>query len=397
MAAGQEPSTPLASGLISSTPSASATTASLTPAPRPGTTPAGRALRRWLLAMAAAALPSMLLIFLFEGSRGWPGILFDQPGRGLYGLSALVYTGPDWLLHASVFAAITLVFVLLFAAAAAFDRDDLAADSLRWASRPRGIRMLMLVSLASLTGGFLLPPAASEVLSAVIGISAVLLLVVAPFLSGNPDTLAQSTFSRWWRPWWPGGRVLLPIFLLWLLAVPVAEWTLCRTDVAGIDGGIPAGILGCLSADIIEVVVMLAIAALWFGYRDWRSFACAMRVLLHWRVLRAVIAYALYVACTMLAFALPVFVIVAYQVYALPQFSLLSQGSGAVLNRWQGVLLSLQLPAGYDGFLIFLLVLGVVLPMYFARDRLLFVHGLGARLRSTHPPGRPTGEGRSMT
>ena len=351
----------------------------------PAKTPARRAFRRWLMAMAAAAVTSLVLILLFEGSRGWPGLVFDEPGRGLYGLSAIVYTGPDWLLHASVFAAITLVFVMLLAAAMALDRDGFAAHSLHWACRPRAIRVLVCVPLVFLIADVLLPREISEVLAVAMGIPAALLLVVAPFLSGNPATLARSTLSSWWQPWWPGGRVLLWILPLSLLTWHVVDWALCRADPLGIAGGIAGGILGCLSSMSIELLAALAIAALWFGYRRRQSFLSTMRALLRRRMLRAFIAYQLYVACIGLAVALPLMVLAAYHVYALPQFTVVSQQGGAVLSLAQEMLLSFRPPSnGWDSVVILLMAFAA-LPLSFANDRLLFVHGLGAHLGPQSP------------
>ena len=136
---------------------------------------------------------------------------------------------------------------------------------------------------------------------------------------------------------------------------------------------------------VVELLAALAIAALWFGYRRWRSFLFTMRALLRWRVLRAVFALELYAACWALAVVLPGMVIIAYQVYALPQFSSVSQHGGAAPSLAQEVLLALHAPVqGWDHVVILLAVL-VALPLSFAGDRLLFVHGLRARLGPQSP------------
>lgn len=68
----------MAADALSSAPMPSAAhrpepTSSIPPSPPLAPTPGRRALRRWLLAMAAASVPSLLLLFLFEGSRGPDG------------------------------------------------------------------------------------------------------------------------------------------------------------------------------------------------------------------------------------------------------------------------------------------------------------------------------------
>lgn len=382
------------------TPSASHTpeSAALIPSSRPpAATPGRRALRRWLLAMLAASVPSLLLLFLFEGSRGWMGLVFDEPGRGLYGLSSLIYTGPDWLLHAAVFAAITLLFVLLLGIAAVFDRDGFAADSLRWACRPRGIRILMGLALGCLAGGLVLPPDAAEILGIALLLLALPLLAAAPFLSGHPATLTQPTLARWWRPWWPGGRVLAPVLLLWLIAVPAADWALCRTDPLGLDGGLPGALLGCLSAEVVGLTALLAMIALWFGYRRGRNVTAAMRTLLRWPVLKSLIAYRLYLACAALACGLPILLTAIYQVHALPHFVSVSQRSAASPNWAQEALLGFHLPFGDMSDIVFPLIIGAILPLSFAEGRLLFVHGLGGRLGPDSPSSGAAGAGRPVS
>lgn len=145
--------------------------------------------------MAAATVP-LLLLALFEGSRGWPGLIFDEPGRGLYGLSGYLFTGPDWLLHVGLFAAFTLAFWLPLGAAAAFDRDGHAAASLRWACRPRAIRLWMVMVLACPTAAYLLPMNAAEAVLGVAMVASLPLLAAAPFLSGHPGTLARGRPCR---------------------------------------------------------------------------------------------------------------------------------------------------------------------------------------------------------
>ena len=369
--------------------------AALIPSNRPpAATPGRRALRRWLLAMLAGSVPSLLLLFLFEGSRGWPGLVFDEPSRGLYGLSSLVYTGPDWLLHAAVFAAITLIFVLLLGIAAVFDRDGFAADSLCWACRPRGIRILMGLALVCLAGGFVLPPDAAEMLGGALFLVALPVLAAAPFLSGHPATLTQPTLGRWWRPWWPGGRVLAPILMLLLIAVPAADWALCRTDPLWIDGGFPGALLGCLSAEVVGLTALLAMIALWFGYRRGHNFTAAIRTLLRWSVLRSLIAYRLYLACAALACGLPILLTAMYQVYALPHFVSVSLRSAASPNWAQQALLGVHLPFGDRSYILFPLVIGMILPLSFAEGRLLFVHGLGGQLGPDSPSSGAAGAGR---
>lgn len=368
-------------------------TSSIPPSPPLAPTPGRRALRRWLLAMAAASVPSLLLLFLFEGSRGWMGLVFDEPGRGLYGLSDYLFTGPDWLLHAAVFAAITLIFVLLLAAAAAFDRDGRAADSLRWACRPRGIRILMGLALGCLAGGVMLPPDAAEMLGVALFLLALPLLAAAPFLSGHPATLTQPALARWWRPWWPGGRVLVPILMLWLIAVPAADWALCRMDPLGLDGGLPGALLGCLSAEAVGLTALLAMIALWFGYRRGHNFTAAMRTLLRWSVLRSLIAYRLYLACAALACGLPILLTAMYQVYALPHFVSVSLRSAASPNWAQQALLGFHLPFGDMSYILFPLIIGTILPLSFAEGRLLFVHGLGGQLGPDSPSSGAAGAG----
>lgn len=184
--------------------------------------------------------------------------------------------------------------------------------------------------------------------------------------------------------------MLVPILSLSLLTAPVADWALCRTTIVGVEVGALGAVIGCLSAGVVEIAATLAIAALWFGHRRWRSFAPAMRLLLRWRVLRAVVAFKLYVGWAALVCGLPLALALAYQAYTLPHFQAVSRRSVGPLGWGQERLLDFA-SAVDAGSLFFLLMIGATLPLSFACGRLLFVHGLGARLGPDTPRGPRSG------
>ncbi|MBW8849553.1 MAG: hypothetical protein JF600_02115 [Xanthomonadales bacterium] len=329
----------------------------------------------WAIAAACALWVALWPLSLLEGTRGSPGLLDLSRDRGAYDFVAILYRGPDVVVHLSLFLVAWLAFRAMFGLALWLDRERRMVAAARWALRVHSVRWsFALVAIWAIVVG-VAPATWREPLGRVAAVLVFLPMLAAHFITGRPQTLLQAGDVGGWRPWWPG----------WRAAVLVVVGLPLLSDGVEVLGAIVAGPGGwaveAVSASAVfplQIAIDLMAAAVWFGYGRTPAFARAWRGLCRPDFLRSYLAgYVFLGIATCLALA-PILVLGVLLVYIAPQYEDMARTTGSELPAVLQALL--RLAHRFDGPAGHLLLLPLLLAFGFAERRLVFVNGLGGEL-----------------
>jgi hypothetical protein len=143
-----------------------------------------------------------------------------------FGLPAPV--GWDWALGLALVGALLGVGASLLVRALRLDRDDLAGESMRW-SQGWSAPMAWLFLFGLVVAGAVVVPIPDGVAVALLVLTVPLLLVALSAVTS--PRYAAGVETRWWRPVWPGGKVLVA----WVLVQAAAALLLFGLALASED------------------------------------------------------------------------------------------------------------------------------------------------------------------
>lgn len=332
---------------------------------------AARGRWRWLTAAVVAGIWcsgwSWLLVFL---TQPYPGVITGTPNGGAREVVELLLgRSYGWVLL-TIFLFCALLVLLVAGLRRWMDPLGRARSAMIWPFRSGSLVAVTGAWTGAVVLGALLDFPFKAAILVTVALAGLVFLLVFPFWSWNPRTLAQPSPERWWRPRSPAIKTVAMV--LSLLALGWVASVLVESTALLVRGPVALGLW--VIADALLLIFFLPAAAVWLANGDCRLAIGLTRHATERGLIYEYLYQYVVLSAAVLLLLLPLLPMALLAIFVIPQLDQWLAGSGQPTPAWfawgAGMASTWWLSAAA-------LVLPIALYQALATGRVLGAHGIG--------------------